>query len=177
MDVKRILRGPWLWIILGVIAVLAVLQFISSSNGYRDIDTAEMVDHINAGEVAEVTFVAGDQEIQATLNDDLASEKVSAQWLDTQGIRLLDIVEEQAANGGAITSYDVEVPQPSFLGSLLGAVLPFLLIILFFLFLMNNVQGGGGRVMQFAKSKAKLITKDTPKTTVADVAGAQEAIE
>ena len=42
---------------------------------------------------------------------------------------------------------------------------------------MNQVQGGGGRVMQFAKSKAKLITKDMPKTTFADVAGCDEAIE
>ena len=43
---------------------------------------------------------------------------------------------------------------------------------------MNNMQGGGGRgVMQFAKSKAKLITKDMPKTTFADVAGCEEAIE
>ena len=42
---------------------------------------------------------------------------------------------------------------------------------------MNQVQGGGGRVMQFGKSKAKLISKDMPKTTFADVAGCEEAIE
>ena len=53
-----------------------------------------------------------------------------------------------------------------------------MLIVLLFLFLMNQVQGGGGRgVMQFAKSKAKLITKDMPKTTFSDVAGCDEAIE
>ncbi len=47
-----------------------------------------------------------------------------------------------------------------------------------FLWLMNSMQGGGGRgVMQFAKSKAKLISKDMPKTTFADVAGCEEAIE
>ena len=50
-------------------------------------------------------------------------------------------------------------------------MLPFILIFGLFLFLMNQVQGGGGRVMQFAKSKAKLISKDMPKTTFADVAG------
>ena len=55
--------------------------------------------------------------------------------------------------------------------------LPFIIIILFFLFIMNQMQGGGSRVMNFGKSKAKLITKDTPKTTFADVAGADEAIE
>ncbi|MCA1720428.1 MAG: ATP-dependent zinc metalloprotease FtsH, partial [Actinobacteria bacterium] len=44
-------------------------------------------------------------------------------------------------------------------------------------FFMNQMQGGGNRVMQFGKSKAKLVSKDTPKTTFADVAGADEAVE
>ena len=53
-----------------------------------------------------------------------------------------------------------------------------MLIALIFLFLMNQIQGGGGRgVMQFAKSRAKLITKDMPKTTFSDVAGCEEAVE
>jgi cell division protease FtsH len=50
-------------------------------------------------------------------------------------------------------------------------------VILIFFFMLNQMQGGGSRVMNFGKSKAKLITKDTPKTTFADVAGADEAIE
>ncbi len=57
-------------------------------------------------------------------------------------------------------------------------LLPLLIIIVVFLWLMNSMQGGGGRgIMQFAKSKAKLITKDMPKTTFTDVAGCEEAIE
>ena len=66
--------------------------------------------------------------------------------------------------------------QNPFLGILLS-LLPFVLIVVVFLFLMNQMQGGGSRVMNFGKSKAKLITKDTPKTTFADVAGADEAVE
>ena len=46
-----------------------------------------------------------------------------------------------------------------------------------FFFLLNSVQGGGSRVMQFGKSKAKIANKDTPKTTFKDVAGCDEAIE
>ena len=69
------------------------------------------------------------------------------------------------------------MPKPSLLWSFLGTVFPILLIVLFFLFMMNSLQGGGGRVMQFAKSKAKVVSKDTPKTTFADVAGVDEAIE
>jgi cell division protease FtsH len=61
--------------------------------------------------------------------------------------------------------------------TLIFDMLPYLLIILFFVFMLNQMQGGGSRVMNFGKSKAKLITKDTPKTTFADVAGADEAIE
>ncbi|MDX6226315.1 MAG: cell division protease FtsH, partial [Frankiales bacterium] len=61
--------------------------------------------------------------------------------------------------------------------SLLFSILPIALLVLVFLFFMNQMQGGGSRVMQFGKSKAKLLTKDTPKTTFADVAGVDEAIE
>ena len=51
------------------------------------------------------------------------------------------------------------------------------LIILFLLWMMNNAQGGGNRVLSFGKSKAKLMTKDMPSTKFSDVAGADEAVE
>ncbi len=90
---------------------------------------------------------------------------------------MIRAVDKQIA-AGTIEKSNSENPKPSVLGTLLGAVLPFVLIIVVFLFLMNQMQGGGGRgVMQFAKSKAKLITKDMPKTTFTDVAGCDEAIE
>ena len=55
--------------------------------------------------------------------------------------------------------------------------LPFLILLLLLFWLFNSMQGGGRGVMQFGKSKAKQVTKDTPKTTFADVAGADEAVE
>ena len=84
---------------------------------------------------------------------------------------------QKGVDDGTIKSYNVLNPKPSILGSLLATILPLIFIVVLFLFLMNQVQGGGGRVMQFAKSKAKLISKDMPKTTFADVAGCEEAIE
>ena len=56
-------------------------------------------------------------------------------------------------------------------------LIPVILIVGAFIFIMNQSQGGGGRVMQFGKARAKLVTKDQPKTTFADVAGVDEAIE
>src|SRR5688500_8834455 len=173
MDVKRIFRGPWFWIVVSVVGVLVALQYLAPNGGYDEIKTSDMTEHIASGDVEEITFIDGDQEIRATLDN---GDKVLAHWVDGQQNDLI-VETQQQVESGDIKEYDSENPQPSLLGSILATFLPFVLIILLFLFLMNQVQGGGGRVMQFAKSKAKLITKDMPKTTFADVAGAQEAIE
>jgi cell division protease FtsH len=61
--------------------------------------------------------------------------------------------------------------------SMLTYILPFLLIFGFWIFLMNQMQGGGSRVMSFGKSKAKRMSVDAPKITFRDVAGADEAVQ
>jgi cell division protease FtsH len=133
-----------------------------------------MVNHLKKGDVKEITFVdGGDQQLRATLKD---GKKEISTWVEGQQLGLVELAQKQA-DAGKISSYNVKISKPSFLSSLLLSLLPFVLLVVVFLFLMNNVQGGGGRVMQFAKSKAKLITKDMPKTTFADVAGCEEAIE
>ena len=68
-------------------------------------------------------------------------------------------------------------PKGSWVSSLLYTLLPVVLLGGLFFFLMNQMQGGGNRVMSFGKSRAKLVSKDTPKVTFADVAGADEAVE
>nr|WP_231248688.1 ATP-dependent zinc metalloprotease FtsH [Nocardioides furvisabuli] len=179
MPVKRIFKGPWLWIVLSAFAVLLAIQFLAPSDGYDEVDTSTLASYIDEGSVEEIEFNGADFEIQATLDAGTrdAGDKVVAQYVDGEQEELLAAVREQKA-AGTIDSYNSTVPQPSFLGSLLATLLPFALIILLFIFLMNQAQGGGGRgVMQFAKSKAKLITKDMPKTTFSDVAGCEEAIE
>ncbi|MBW3621101.1 MAG: ATP-dependent zinc metalloprotease FtsH, partial [Actinobacteria bacterium] len=72
---------------------------------------------------------------------------------------------------------EIDAEQTGALVSFLFQMLPFVLIFLLFFFLMQQMQGGGGRVMQFGKSKAKMVSKDSPKVTFSDVAGADEAIE
>ncbi len=61
--------------------------------------------------------------------------------------------------------------------SLLTYILPFILILAFWIFLMNQMQGGGSRVMNFGKSKAKRMSVDAPKITFRDVAGVDEAVQ
>jgi cell division protease FtsH len=61
--------------------------------------------------------------------------------------------------------------------SLIASLAPILLIILFFISFMTSMQGGGERIMSFGKSRAKLMSKDAPKVTFSDVAGADEAVQ
>ncbi len=162
---KRIFKGPWLWSLLAVVGVLLALQFFVATDEYDEISTSKMNDYIASGEVSEIKFIDGDQKIEATLDDGVEREgglKVMAYWLsETQ-----DEIEQavaQKVDDGEIEDYTTEVAQPSVLGSILSMLLPLLIIIVVFLWLMNSMQGGGGRgIMQFAKSKAKLITKDMP---------------
>ncbi|MGZ5408923.1 MAG: ATP-dependent metallopeptidase FtsH/Yme1/Tma family protein, partial [Aeromicrobium sp.] len=173
MNPKSIFKGPWLWIAVITVAVITVLSLASSNTGYSEVKTATMVTYFDAGTIKEVTFVEGDQEIRATLND---GKKVRATWLGDQGYELVQQATRSVADK-KLKTFNVEKPKPSLLGTFVASLLPFIIILGLFIFLMSRMQGGGGGVMKFAKSKAKLITKDTPKTTFADVAGCDEAIE
>ena len=73
--------------------------------------------------------------------------------------------------------FEVDPPNNGFWFTLIGTLAPILLIILFFILFMSSMQGGGNRVMSFGKSRARRMTKDQPKVTFADVAGAEEAVQ
>ena len=173
MNFKRLFKGPWLWIVVIADRGAHDRHLLVHADGYKEVKTATMVSYLDDGKVKEVTFVDGDQQIQATLDD---GTKVKAKFLGDQGARLVEQAEKAVADK-KLKTFDVKVPKTNPLLSLLFTLLPFILIFGLIIFMMNNAAGGGGRVMQFAKSKAKLMTKDTPKTTFADVAGCDEAIE
>jgi cell division protease FtsH len=179
--VKRFVRSPWLWIVVAVVGVLFALQYLAPSGGYDEVKFSTMNSYITSGQVQEITLIDGDQQIKATLKDGVrpAGSEVTAHWLDgTQNSLVKEIEAQVAKKTIPADGYDNKISKPSLLASILTTLLPFVLIVLLFLFLMNQVQGGGGRgVMQFAKSKAKLISKDMPKTTFGDVAGCEEAVE
>jgi cell division protease FtsH len=176
MDAKRYFRGPVFWIMLALLAMLTISQIASSSGGYKKVDTATAVQAIRDGRVESAVIVDRDQRLELVLKPGqqiAGSDKVRASYVADQQLRILDALEENRPP----KLYNVEVPTQNWLVSLLVSLLPILLFVLLFLLFMNQMQGGGARVMNFGKSKAKLISKDTPKTTFADVAGADEAVE
>src|SRR5699024_5252748 len=176
MNVKRILRGPLLWILLALVAIALLVQFAGSADGYREVPTSEAVTIINGDDkLKEVKLIDQEQEVRIWV-DDKDQTKVKATWVGDQSAELRQRLNDRIADK-SLESWDGENPQPSLLGSLLVTMVPFLILGVIFFFLLNSLQGGGSRVMQFGKSKAKVATKDTPKTTFDDVAGCDEAIE
>ena len=100
---KRIFKGPWLWVVLAAIGVLLAIQFLAPSDGYDEINTSRMNEYIAQGEVDEITFVDGDQEIRATLDKGVreGSDKVMAFWLTNTQDDIERAVQEQVAAGDA----------------------------------------------------------------------------
>ncbi|MFC1404514.1 MULTISPECIES: ATP-dependent zinc metalloprotease FtsH [Streptacidiphilus] len=181
MDVKRYFRAPVMWIVLAVLAVVVLMQVVSSSAGYKTEDTSTVVAAINDGKAQSVQMTTGDSQmikVQLKSGQQIdGTSQIQAPYTSDQYAATLQTNMQQAVTDNKLGSYTVKVDKQNAFVGLLLSFLPFVLIILVFLFLMNQMQGGGSRVMQFGKSKAKLITKDTPKTTFADVAGADEAVE
>ncbi|WP_106397128.1 ATP-dependent zinc metalloprotease FtsH [Actinocorallia populi] len=173
MDVKRYFRGPLLWVLLFGVLVALVMWGVNPGQTYEKVDTSTVVSAIQKGQVKSAKIVDKDQVIQITTTD---GKHEQASWVGGQGVKLQEQLQQQV-QAGKTQSYLVDVPKQSVFLSLMFSLLPMIIIILIFLFIMNQMQGGGSRVMNFGKSKAKLITKDTPKTTFSDVAGADEAIE
>jgi cell division protease FtsH len=174
MDLKRYFRGPFVALLVVVLLFFFVYKYASSGTPYKQSDTSEVVHLIQQGQVKSALLIEGQQTIQITPKQ---GTPLQASWVGNQGTTLANLLQTQSNKGNLPQGYNVQVPKGSSLLDLIVGWLPFLLVILIFLFLLNQMQGGGSRVMNFGKSKAKLVTKDTPKTTFADIAGADEAIE
>ena len=174
MELRRFFRAPLLLIAVAVLLLLFVLDYANSGSSYKQVDTSQIVTAIDQGQVKSALIVDKNQTIQITTN---SGQKLEASWVSGQGLQLQNKLQQQVDKGNLKDGYNVNIPKSNALLDLIPTALIYLVIFLLFFFMLSQMQGGGSRVMNFGKSKAKLITKDTPKTTFADVAGADEAIE
>ncbi|HEY2271462.1 MAG TPA: ATP-dependent zinc metalloprotease FtsH [Jatrophihabitantaceae bacterium] len=172
MNRKRILRSWWLWAAVILFAFLILPQILSGGSGYHSVDTSVAIKQITSGNVASATQEDKEQVIQLTLKSAYqGNTKISTSYPANSANAIFSDLQRHG------TSFNVKVTKENAWLSVLVSLLPILLIVGVLFFVMSQVQGGGNRVMSFGRSKAKLVSKDTPKTTFADVAGADEAIE
>jgi cell division protease FtsH len=159
---------------LAVLVVVVLFNLANAGSSFQSTDTSKVVSLINNGQVKSAKITDKNQTIQVTTN---SGQQYQADWVTGQGLQLQQELQKQVEAHQLKDGYTVSIPSSNSVWSLLLSFIPYIVIALFFFLLLSQMQGGGSRVMNFGKSKAKLITKDTPKTTFADVAGADEAIE
>ncbi len=172
MDLKRYFRGPFVAVLVMLLLFFIVFAYANRGVTYTPAATSRVVADIYGGHVKSATLIDKNQTIEIVTNGN-PSQRLQASWVGNQGQQIAEELQKNPPKDG----YNVQVPSGNTVIGVIFSFLPYILIILIFFFLLNQMQGGGSRVMNFGKSKAKLITKDTPKTTFADVAGADEAIE
>jgi cell division protease FtsH len=175
MKMRTFLRSGAIWIVLAIVIVLVGARLISTER-FATVDTSQALQLIEDEKVASALLVDGEQRLDLTLVEGEqvdGSTQVRTHYVEQRGEDILRLLDRHPPADGV----DETNPRTSILTSLLLTVLPLILILGLFWFVLSRMSGGGNRVMQFGKSKAKLITKDMPKVTFADVAGAEEAVE
>ena len=174
MKLKNLLRGPLLYIVVAVVAVWVGSSLISMT-GFQSVSTDDGLTFLKDNKVASATIVDIEQRVDLKLKE--ADEKYGTDvqffYVAPRGVQVVDAVNASELTDG----FNDEVPKENWFLSMLGILLPVILIGAFFWFMLSSMQGGGRGVMQFGKSRAKMVTKETPTVTFADVAGANEAVE
>ncbi|MGO2647799.1 MAG: ATP-dependent zinc metalloprotease FtsH [Brevibacterium aurantiacum] len=169
-------KGPLVWIVLALL-VVSIGALLFSRVGFSQIDTQKGLELLQDDKVEQAKIVDKDQRVDLTLKDDLTiddqdfGKKVQFFYVEQRGEQIVKAVDSAEPSKG----YTDEVPKQSWLMSLLGTLIPFVIIFVVFWFLISQMSGG--KMMNFGKSKAKLVNKENPDVTFKDVAGVDEALE
>jgi cell division protease FtsH len=156
-------------VVIVLLVYLASQTLIPRRDNEQKVTYSQLISETQAGNVSEVQFNPNRQQIKATLDD---GRKVKVNYpTDQSATQYQNLLEKNNV------TFDSKGIGTSAWWALLTGLLPFVLLIGFWLFLMNQVQGGGSKVMSFGKSRAKRMSPDSPKVTYKDVAGADEAVE
>jgi cell division protease FtsH len=162
------------------ILIVIVLAFFASkliatndSSGKTSFNDFE--NQLSSGQVATVVLHTKDLSVDVTTKGP-NSKRYTVGYPDQYASVLVNQLRTATADN-RLQDFDVKPARSSVILSLLTYVFPILIFIGFWIFLMNQVQGGGSKVMSFGKSRAKRLSVDSPKITFRDVAGVDEAVE
>lgn len=206
MKLKKLTRGPLLWILVFTMLLWVGASMLMTPASQR-VDTSDGLALLASGQVEQVKITDGTQRVDLTLTDpfvfflDADGKRVEVEvdaegqpvdpdaavdlerldrgktvyffYVDPQGEQIIDAVVAADPQQG----HNSLVPTTPWWQSILTLIIPFIIIIALFWFIMNNLQGGNNKAMQFGKSRAKLVNKESPQVTFADVAGVDEALE
>ena len=174
---RRFFKSAAFPILLVVILAFVAQRWISSPDGTKAPSYTKLIEAkaglIDEGKIEKVSVNVKDSTLDVTETEAAGGESFSTGYPPNTEPELLKRLEERAQRPKST----VHGTGGSSILSLLTYILPFVLFFGFWIFLMNQMQGGGSRVMNFGKSKAKRMSVDAPKITFRDVAGVDEATQ
>ena len=176
---RRFFKSAAFPILLVVILAFVAQKVISSPDSSKAPSYNELVASkangglIAGGKIEKITINTKDNSLDVTEkgSNGESGESFSTGYPPNTEQSLLNLIDEHKVET------TVHGTGGSSLLSLLTYILPFVLFLALWIFLMNQMQGGGSRVMNFGKSKAKRMSVDAPKITFRDVAGVDEAVQ
>ena len=156
-------------IVIVALVYVASQVMLRNNNDQEKVTYSQLQGQIKDGQVQEVLFTPNRQQITATM---VSGKKEKVNYpSDVSALEVENLLKAENVK------YDSKGKGSSAWWTILTSLLPFVLLFGFWIFLMNQVQGGGSKVMSFGKSRAKRMTPDSPKIGFKDVAGADEAVE
>jgi cell division protease FtsH len=167
---RRFFKSAAFPILLVVILAFIAQRLIGQGSSTPTPKFNQFVNRIEHGQVEDVTVNTKDNTLEVKQTN---GTSYSEAFPDSDTVQA-QLFNSMQRNGVQI---DVKGKGGSSLLSLLTYILPFVLFFGFWIFLMNQMQGGGSRVMNFGKSRAKRMSVDAPKITFRDVAGVDEAVQ
>ncbi len=169
----RISKNAAFLMMMALMLLFAIRIVGSQDQAVADLTYTEFRENLSADHINKVTF--RDRAVEGEFKQPVRKDGQDYVRFRTRlpGDLTDGLLAELQSEGVVI---DAEQPERG-IGTYLFSALPWLLFIAFWIWIFRTMQGGGNRAFQFGRSKAKLISPDTPKVTFADVAGADEAKE
>ncbi len=168
---SRFFKSAAFPILIVVVLAFFAQKLIGSSSHTQKQSFGNLLTQLQSGQVKALTLKEKDNTANVTLVD---GRKYSVGFPDQYTPQIIDSAHKNIPDQ---SQFDIQGRASNGWLSLLTYILPFVIFIGFWIFLMNQVQGGGSKVMSFGKSRAKRMSVDSPKITFRDVAGVDEAVE
>ena len=178
---NRVFRGALFPILIVIVLAFFVSRLLSptTSSGVTHNYQSFTQTDLPSGQVQSFTVDPSNDAINVTLNDGSHTRYSVGYDAGTTMLPTLlaQVNSYNSSHPATAVHYNVLPKGSSTWSSLLIYFLPFILFLGLWFLLMNNLQGGGSKVMSFGKSRAKRLSADSPKISFRDVAGVDEAVE
>ena len=159
------------YLVVITVGVTIINSFVSTTTAPGEMTLDELQDNVRGGLITSVVIKQQSNVVTGEFNDGTGTSNFETTFPEGYEGDLTALL----LDSGVTVETDSE--NPTLLQWFLGTILPYILIFGVFIFILMRLQGGGNRVMSFGKAKAKQVTRDMPKVTFGDVAGAEEAVE